>query len=466
MDNGKEVFAKLPNPNAGPARYVTASEVATREFLREVVKLPIPQAFAWSCDPENPVGAEYIIEEKAPGTSLGSLWHRWPRESKLRVIKQIVDIEHTLTTIKFTKHGSLYFKGDLPDSFQGKSDNLSVETSRQPATLGRYAIGPLSNAELWRSGRETMNLDRGPWRRPEDYAKAMGNNEIAWIKKYASPRMNYYVSLKDPELPDQALALLLKYLEAIPHLIPNDPEAATNVLWHPDLHLDNVFVDPATGKITSIIDWQGASVAPMFYQSCVPRMFRHYGPVREGWVVPSRPDNFDTLGAEDQARVDQELENETMHKYYEAMVAKHAPHHWRILNQQRDINHRRRPTWLVTGVWENKDLFFLRYSLISIAALWDRLRPDEMTECPVNFTPEDLYRHTKEDENMTGIGKMLKLFRDQEVLPVDGMVDPEDIEAAKMNSQKFKDVFVGLAKDEEERELFSKLWPYQDQECE
>lgn len=33
IDNGKEVFAKLPNPNAGPARYVTASEVATREFV-------------------------------------------------------------------------------------------------------------------------------------------------------------------------------------------------------------------------------------------------------------------------------------------------------------------------------------------------------------------------------------------------------------------------------------------------
>lgn len=33
MDNGMEVFAKLPNPNAGPAHYTTASEVATREFV-------------------------------------------------------------------------------------------------------------------------------------------------------------------------------------------------------------------------------------------------------------------------------------------------------------------------------------------------------------------------------------------------------------------------------------------------
>jgi hypothetical protein len=32
MDNGSELFAKLPNPIAGPAFYTTASEVATRQF--------------------------------------------------------------------------------------------------------------------------------------------------------------------------------------------------------------------------------------------------------------------------------------------------------------------------------------------------------------------------------------------------------------------------------------------------
>lgn len=33
MDNGAEVVAKIPNPNAGPAFYMTASEVATRHFV-------------------------------------------------------------------------------------------------------------------------------------------------------------------------------------------------------------------------------------------------------------------------------------------------------------------------------------------------------------------------------------------------------------------------------------------------
>lgn len=35
MDNGAEVFAKLPNPNAGPAHFTVASEVATRELVRQ-----------------------------------------------------------------------------------------------------------------------------------------------------------------------------------------------------------------------------------------------------------------------------------------------------------------------------------------------------------------------------------------------------------------------------------------------
>jgi hypothetical protein len=35
IDNGMEVFAKLLNPNAGPEFFTTASEVATRHFLRD-----------------------------------------------------------------------------------------------------------------------------------------------------------------------------------------------------------------------------------------------------------------------------------------------------------------------------------------------------------------------------------------------------------------------------------------------
>lgn len=34
MDDGKEVIAKLPNPNSGPQYFTTASEVATMDYVR------------------------------------------------------------------------------------------------------------------------------------------------------------------------------------------------------------------------------------------------------------------------------------------------------------------------------------------------------------------------------------------------------------------------------------------------
>ncbi|KAE8373283.1 hypothetical protein BDV26DRAFT_297062 [Aspergillus bertholletiae] len=69
MDNGAEIFAKLPNPNAGPTGYVTASEAATHQLLRDVFNIPVPRVLAWSFDAaNNPVEAEYIVTEKAPGS--------------------------------------------------------------------------------------------------------------------------------------------------------------------------------------------------------------------------------------------------------------------------------------------------------------------------------------------------------------------------------------------------------------
>jgi len=35
MSDGKEVIAKVPNPNAGRAHFTTASEVATMDFVRD-----------------------------------------------------------------------------------------------------------------------------------------------------------------------------------------------------------------------------------------------------------------------------------------------------------------------------------------------------------------------------------------------------------------------------------------------
>jgi hypothetical protein len=233
-----------------------------------------------------------------------------------------------------------------------------------------------------------------------------------------------------------------------------------NVLWHPDLHLDNVFVDPTSYEVAGIVDWQSASIAPLFYQSGIHRAFRHYKSVREGWIMPEKPENFDELSLEEQKQLDQDIESEAIHKYYELQTLKRAPPHWEYL-QQSIVPVLRKSIWLVTGVWENEDLFFLRDSLMALAARWTDIFGED-TQCPITFSAEEVELHAQEEENVEGLGKMLSLFRDQSILPADGMVLPEDYQTAVENCREYKQIFLNAAQDQEERELYDRIWPYND----
>ncbi|RAQ57772.1 hypothetical protein COH20_004274 [Aspergillus flavus] len=202
-----------------------------------------------------------------------------------------------------------------------------------------------------------------------------------------------------------------------PDLVPE--AASSNVLWHPDLLLGNVFVDPNTHEITSIIDWQSARVAPLFYQS-------------------GKPENFDSLSEEEQNEIQKNLESEIMHIYCEAQVYKRAPRHWAVLQQK--------TVCLVTGVWERRNLFFLRQSLIVLAAYWEEVSSDSGLTCPVQVTKTDLELYSEEEENIDGVGQLLTILHDQALLPHDGMIRSEDYEAAVKISQKIKEISLGWLK--------------------
>lgn len=206
------------------------------------------------------------------------------------------------------------------------------------------------------------------------------------------------------------------------------------------------------------MDWQSACVAPLFYQSSVPRLCRSNRPVPDGWVVPKRPDDFESLSEREHKQIDEKLVSQILHKYYEAQVCKRAPWHWAVL-QQHAVPILRKPVWPATGAWENRDLFFLRESLMELVAHWEELFPD--VTCPITFSREEVELQAKEEEHINGVGHLLTLFRDEAVLPVDGMVDPKDFDVAQKNCRKFKAIFIGLGKDEDEKGLFRNLWPYQ-----
>jgi hypothetical protein len=46
MEDGQKAIAKIPHPNAGPPVLTTSSEVATMEFARDILDIPVPKVLA------------------------------------------------------------------------------------------------------------------------------------------------------------------------------------------------------------------------------------------------------------------------------------------------------------------------------------------------------------------------------------------------------------------------------------
>ena len=103
-EDGQKVIAKIPHPNAGPPMLTTASEVATMEFARTILDLPVPKVLAWNASDQNPVGAEYIIMEEAKGAPYCEVSQSFKLAERCETIHKIVDIERTLLSVSFEKY--------------------------------------------------------------------------------------------------------------------------------------------------------------------------------------------------------------------------------------------------------------------------------------------------------------------------------------------------------------------------
>jgi hypothetical protein len=299
---------------------------------------------------------------------------------------------------------------------------------------------------------------------PLEFVEAMAANEKLYITTHARPRMNYHRSLTESELPDEVLDLLNRYLHLSPAMVPplGTVDTHSPTLWHPDLHLDNVFVDPDSKKITRIIDWQSASVKPFFYQCGVARMFLCPWTIANENTLPKLPDNYGTLEADEQKKIEGDHKTETSFVYYKALTCRDNPRHWAALQlQQQGLEVRTQPSRLVVRVWEGHDVFFLRRALLEIIGQWVNLCPDA-GPCPVSFTEQELKLHEIEEDSLSDAAEIMRLFRDNWGLPADGMVEPSRFDEIRTAVNELRDSFI--AGSEEDAEKAAKIWPYQDQD--
>ncbi|KAL4886604.1 kinase-like domain-containing protein [Aspergillus karnatakaensis] len=254
MDDGAQVVGKVPNPNAGPAHYVTASEVATIDFMRTRLQTPVPKVLAWSSRADaTPVQAEYIIMEKAPGVQLSTVWPRMERDQRKELLKSIAEYQKVWMSLSLNKYGSLYYSSDVA----GSKGCTTTDENECETEDDRFTVGPATGREFIEFGRMALEFDRGPWKTPEEYRIAAGLRELACVETA-------------PQLP---LAPGTLYGPG-PYRPSREKKIAAlkvHLSLHPDLSAENIFVDPREPtKVVRFIDWQSTEIIPLFEHARPP----------------------------------------------------------------------------------------------------------------------------------------------------------------------------------------------------
>lgn len=150
MDDGFQVIARLPTPVAGPRHLTTASEVATMNFLENVLNLSVPKVYDYSNTSSNPVGAEYMIIEMIQGESIESRWLSLSAEDIKDLMTQVVRMEEKIFSFQWPAYGSIYHKKDV-----SQIDHVEIG-------VGDFCIGPIAKRSFWLGDRANLKIERGP----------------------------------------------------------------------------------------------------------------------------------------------------------------------------------------------------------------------------------------------------------------------------------------------------------------
>ncbi len=130
------------------------------------MSIPAPKVLAWSSRADStPVGVEFMILEKVSGTQLSSsLAHVGNVGDKLddvlKLISQMLDVDTKFTDLRFSMHGSLFYREDVVG--YPHTTAIFADESEESELTRKFAIGPHMSWYLWHGERRQLDIDRGP----------------------------------------------------------------------------------------------------------------------------------------------------------------------------------------------------------------------------------------------------------------------------------------------------------------
>ncbi|KAJ7623720.1 protein kinase subdomain-containing protein PKL/CAK/Fmp29 [Roridomyces roridus] len=459
MRDGFKMVARLPYVYNRPSYHVLASEVATMDYLRGVVGMPIPEVYGYAANNKNLAETEYIFMEYVHGTPLGAAWSSFGERETVSLVRQLVHLEVKMMGVEFPAGGSLYYARDLE---QVGDQGIPLPDD------ARFCIGPDVRRSLWQGRRSQLEVSRGPYKMMEEALVRGAHKELAFLERFGQPLLPFDRARRamydyQEQHPSEFVENLNRYLLIAPSIVPQDSALRSFRIRHPDLtHENNILVsrtaDSDEWKICSLIDWQHASILPISLLAGIPPFMRNrrndrlFDPKTRP-VPPPDADRNDDVRAQDM----QELLSRLKHYQYLKDTEELNPlHHIALTEPQREL---RRGLFKESYRPWDGETFRLRRWLVQASEEWDALAAHS---CPLVFDSEYLTETSRLREEEADADFDTTYCHEAVGCASDGWVPNEAYQEALAKSKKMKANFMAYFDTAEEQGNFSANWMFDD----
>lgn len=250
------------------------------------------------------------------------------------------------------------------------------------------------------------------------------------------------------------------------HILPRIESTHRPVLWHPDLHTNNIFVDAKdTTKITSIIDWQCVHIAPMFLQVRRPALLDFDGPIPESFKLPELPENFEQLSHQEQQDARKLRSAQKLYCLYEIELLLQCREAGNALRGRDTLL--TRIHGLVGSLFHDGEPVVLGY-LMEVVDRWSEIAGTDtegnpLVECPIAFSEDERVRQKIDQEKWEeGIEILDSILQNLGAyIGWDGLVSPADYDTMKELMDQLREKFLEqVAETDQERQIWAKAWPF------
>ncbi|KAK2744786.1 hypothetical protein FQN55_006542 [Onygenales sp. PD_40] len=272
VDTDKGTFLMRVSLPVDP-HYKTTSEIATIDYVREEIGIPVPGIIAFDESSDNDLDFEWILMELMPGQPLRRKWRKMSMEAKEELVKQLASYQAKLFEKRFDGIGSLY---------NARKEEPAGPHGVDYAPKSSFTLGRIVSMIFFWGDHLSHDIPRGPFRNSHDWLHARLTLTITDQERILK-ESNDEDEIEDAENAKDAAQRLLKLL---PNIFPPTEPVESTILFHDDLSRQNILVDES-GKLTGIVDWECVSTLPLWRACQIPHLLegrnRYEKPQRESY---------------------------------------------------------------------------------------------------------------------------------------------------------------------------------------